>query len=158
MIAAANVAPNFLLRRSIHADDLKRIQEPAVIYEYDALDADDERYFVYTVAGWLDGVNVANMLGGATVGGDVITVVADSRASADMMAGMGLEDTINALHSEETQMIDALAAQARLQTVGAIDRMDLAIAKDADKSDQFEEDSAKIRILVGDDLILAAGH
>lgn len=158
MIAAANVVPNFTLRRSIHASDLKHLQEPAVIREHHGFDSDGESYFVYTVGGWLNGENIAGMLGGATIGGDVIVIHANDQATADAMAGMGLDDTINALHNEDGLILDALAAQARLKTIGAVDRLTMATKPNSEKSDQFVEDTDKLRVLVGDDLVLAAGH
>ncbi len=158
MIAAANVIPNFLLRRSIHASDLLRLQDPAVIREYSSFDENGEPYFAYTVAGFLDGENIAGMMGGATVGGDVIVISAPDQATADYMAGLGLEDTINALAREDEQVIDALAAKARLQSLNPIARLDLSMASDANRSEAFEADIAKIRPLVGDDIILASGH
>lgn len=158
MISAADVLPNFLLRRKITADDLKRLVDPVVIFEHHGLDDDGTPFYVYTVAGYLDGENIATMLGGATVGGDVIVINALDRASADYMACLGLEDTINALAVEDDRLIDALAAQARLKTVGALDRLELAMLPDSQKPDAFIEDSAKLRPLVGDDIVLATGH
>lgn len=155
-IQSANVAPDFSQRRQIHAQDLLRLQEPAVIFEHHGIDSDDAHYFVYTVAGWLDGENIATIQGGATIGGDVIVIHADKREDADLMAGLGLQDTINAIQHEDEAMLDALAAKARLDSVGAIDRMDMATRKD--KSDAYVEDINKIRPLIGDDIILAGGH
>lgn len=157
-IAAANVAPNFLLRRSLVANDLRHLQEPAVIFEHEGTDSDGAKFFVYTVAGWLDGVNVATIQGGCTVAGEVIVIAADNRADADAMAGLGLQDTIDALHGEEALYQEAHAAQARLATVSVIDRMTLASAKPADKSDAFVKDADKLRLLIGDDIVLAAGR
>jgi hypothetical protein len=154
-IAADNLAPAFHLRRSIHAQDLRRLQEPAVIFEGERTDSDGARFYMYTVAGWLDGENVATMQGGATVGGDVILIAADTRDSADLMAGMGLQDTIDALNREEEATLDALAAKARLESVNPIRRMDLATA--SEKNPEFVADSLAIRKLRGDDIVLAAG-
>jgi hypothetical protein len=154
-IAADNLAPAFHLRRSIHAQDLRRLQEPAVIFEGERMDSDGARFYMYTVAGWLDGENVATMQGGATVGGDVILIAADTRDSADLMAGMGLQDTIDALNREEEATLDALAAKARLESVNPIRRMDLATA--SEKNPEFVADSLAIRKLRGDDIVLAAG-
>lgn len=155
-ISAANVAPNFLLRRKIHAQDLRRLVDPAVIFEHHGIDDDGEHFYVYTVAGWLDGFNIATQQGGATIGGDVIVVNADSRENADLMAGLGLEDTINALNNEDAMILEAMVAKARLDTVGALDRMDLATRDD--KPDAFIEDMDKIALLRSDDIILAQGH
>lgn len=153
-IAAANVAPNFLLNPRIEADDLKRLMNPLVFFEHSGRDADGVPFFAYTVGGWLDGKQVSR----CTVGGDVILINADDKVTADYMAILGLEDTINAMHSEDTLIIDALAAQARLKTVGAVDRLTLATKPDSEKSDQFEQDIAKLNVLRGDDIILASGH
>jgi hypothetical protein len=153
-IAAANVVPSFHLRRSLVADDLRRLQEPAVIFEYENVDSDGVRFFAYTVAGWLDGLNVATVQGGCTVGGEVILITANTRADADAIAGCGLEDTINALHQEHSMYEKAQEAQARLASIGALERMRLAQAPASDKSDQFVQDADAIRPLVGDDILL----
>lgn len=154
MIAAANVAPNFLLNPRIEAGDLKRLTNPRVFPEHHGFDADGVPFYAYTVGGWLDGQPVSR----CTVGGDVILINADDQVTADYMAILGLEDTINAMNAEDTRVLDALAAQARLKTVGAIERLELATKPDSEKSDQFEEDIAKLNVLRGDDIILASGH
>jgi hypothetical protein len=154
-IAAANTVPAFHLRRSITAQDLRRLQEPAVIFEGERTDSDGATFFTYTVAGWLDGQNIATMQGGATVGGDVIVINADTRDNADLMAGMGLQDTIDALNREEEATLDALAAQARLASVSPIRRLDLATAETPNAD--FVADTAAIRRLRGDDILLSAG-
>lgn len=151
MIAAANVAPNFLHRRNLVAEDLRRLQEPCVLYEYDALDDDGVRHYVYTVGGYLDGQRLAD---GCTVGGEVMLIHADSREEADAIAVMGLSDSINALDSEEELYQEANAALARLSSISPLERMDQALKPDSDKSDQFAEDVAKVRPLIGDDVIL----
>lgn len=155
MIAAANCVPAFHTRRSIAADDLKRLQEPAVIFEGERTDSDGAVAFLYTVAGWLDGQNIASMQGGCTVGGEVIVIHARYRSEADMIAGLGLADTIDALNREEERHIDALVAQARLASVSPIRRVELATAKD--KNPDYVADSEAIRSLRGDDIVLAAG-
>lgn len=132
------------------------MQEPAVIFEHSDVDGDGARFFVYTVAGWLDGENVATIHGGVTIGGDVIVILADNREDADDMACMGLQDTIDALNNEDAMMIDAAAAQARLSTIGALDRLDLSIR--SDKNEDFVNDVDAIRPLIGDDIILTSGH
>jgi hypothetical protein len=155
MIAAANTAPAFHTRPSIAAQDLRRLQEPAVIFEGERRDDNGELAFLYTVAGWLDGQNIATMQGGCTVGGDVIVIHARTRDEADLIAGLGLQDTIDALNREEERHIDALAAQARLASVNPIRRLDLATAEQ--KNPEFVADQAAIRVLRGDDIVLAAG-
>lgn len=154
-IAADNIVPAFHLRRSITAQELRRLQEPVVIFECERQDSDGATHYLYTVAGWLDGENVATMQGGATVGGDVIVIHADSREQADAMAGIGLQDTIDALNREEEATLDALAAQARLDSVNPVRRLELATA--AEKNPEFVADSEAIRRLRGDDILLAAG-
>lgn len=158
MSAHHDPLPAFHLRRSIQAEDLLRLEEPAVIFEGTHTDSDGQVAYLYTVAGWLDGQNIATIQGGATLHGEVILIHADSRAEADAIAGYGLEDTINAMKAEKARHLDALAAQARLATVGKIDRMDLALKPLAERSDRFAEDMAKIRPLIGDDIVLAAGR
>lgn len=158
MIAAQNCVPDFAHRRNITAEDLKRLQEPAVIFEHEGRDSDGVAYYLYTVAGWLDGVNVATRQGGATVGGEVIVIHADSREDADLLAGMGLQDTIDALGSEDQRYLEALIARERLKSVGPVERLEQASKPDSDKSDAFVEDVEKLRPLVGDDIVLAAGR
>lgn len=156
-IAAANMAPNLLTRRSLVAEDLLRLQEPAVIFEWENRDTDGALYFVYTVAGWLNGHNVATIQGGATVGGQAIIVHADSREHADALAGLGLQDTIEGLRNEARHLKDAQAALARLQSVAPLERLDAAIKPASDKSDAFVNDVDAIRPLIGDDIVLSAG-
>ncbi len=155
VIAASNVLPEFGHRRKLTPEELRRLQEPAVIFEGEHIDDDGFRVFIYTVAGWLDGVNVATHEGGCTVGGDVILIEADSREMADDIAGRGLADTLSALDGEEQREADALEALARLETVNALRRHDLSTQ--AEKSPEFEADMAEIRPLVGDDIILTTG-
>ncbi len=107
MLAAADLAPDFTARRSLSLVDLVRLDEPAVIFEHFHVDSDGVHAYVYTVAGWLNGRNVADMRGGATVGGDVIVVHAKSRAEADAMAGEGLQTTIDAIRANGVQSVNA---------------------------------------------------
>lgn len=155
-ISAANIAPNFLLRRSITAQDLQRLQEPAVIFEHAGTDDDGEPYFVYTVAGWLNGQNIATEQGGCTVGGQVIIINARSREDADAMAADGLEITMNGMDEEDRQIDSAMAALGRLRTVGAVERIRQAAR--GDKNEQFVADADAIGKLRGDDVVLAAGR
>jgi hypothetical protein len=157
MIEAANVTVDLSGRRSLTLDELQRLQEPAVIFEYEGRDSDNVPHYVYTVAGWLDGRNVATMQGGCLVGGDAIVIHADTREHADFLAGDGLATTLSALDSENERYLEAEAALARLATVGAVDRVNLATKPDADKSDAFVSDVNLIRPLIGDDIILATG-
>jgi hypothetical protein len=156
-IAAANVAPDFSFRRKLLPDELKRLADPVVLFEHEGFDSDGVRFFAYTVAGWLDGENVATIQGGCTVGGDVIIIHADDRDTADAIACMGLQDTINMFEDEDAQLVEAAASLARLQSVGATDRVDLATAAPANRSDAFERDMQAIRKLRGDDILLSAG-
>lgn len=155
-ISAANVAPNFLLRRSITAQELQELQEPAVIFEHVGTDSDGDLYFVYTVAGWLHGVNIATEQGGCTVGGQVIIINARNREEADIMAADGLGITINGMDEEDRQIDQARAALSRLRTVGAVERIRQAARQD--KNEQFVADSSAIEKLRGDDVVLAAGR
>lgn len=158
MIAAANTAPTFHNRQRLVAEDLRRLNEPCVIFEHEGLDSDNARFFVYTVGGILDGKPIGGIEGGATIGGEVILIAADKREDADAMASLGLGDTINALDQEEALYIEAHAAQLRLSSVGALERLDQALKPPSDVSDAFVEDIAKVRPLVGDDVILTTGR
>lgn len=155
-ISASNVAPDFIARRQITAQDLRRLDEPAVIFEYHGIDSDEAHFYVYTIAGYLDGENIATIQGGATVGGDVIVIHADNRESADALACLGLEETINAMDAEEDKHLDALAAQARLASVSPMERLEQSMK--AEKNPDFVDDIDKVRTLVGDDIVLATGH
>lgn len=157
MIQAADTAPNFLLHQKIAADDLRRLQDPCVIFEHEWADSDGARCFAYTVGGWLDGRPLGDMRGGATVGGDVIIVHAYSRADADLLASDGLQSSISALDGEEAAYIEAHAALARLASVSPVQRIDLATASPANTSDQFVADSQAVRKLRGDDIVLTVG-
>lgn len=154
MIEAAATFPAFHLRQKLVADDLRRLQEPCVLFEHAWRDSDGAKCWAYTVAGWLDGHRLAD---GCTVAGEVIIVHARDRKEADYLASLGLQDTIDALNREEELYVEARAAQYRLASVGAADRISLATKPDADKSDAFVEDVDKIRPLIGDDLVLTVG-
>lgn len=154
MIEAAATFPAFHLRQKLVADDLRRLQEPCVLFEHAWRDSDGAKCWAYTVAGWLDGHRLAD---GCTVAGEVIIVHARDRKEADYLAGLGLQDTIDALNREEELYVEARAAQYRLASVGAADRISLATKPDADKSDAFVEDVDKIRPLIGDDIVLTVG-
>ena len=157
MLQAHTTRPSFGGRQSIAADDLRQISDPCVIFEADWLDDNGERVYAYTVGGWLNGQPLGGLGGGVTVGGEVMLVHGRTRGDADALASMGLQDTIDALNAEQGAYIDAQAALARLATVGAIDRMDMATANPADTSEQFVHDTQAIRRLRGDDIVLTTG-
>jgi hypothetical protein len=154
MLAAANVMPDFTRRQQLVAEDLRRLSDPCVIFEHSWLDADGVKCWAYSVGGYLDGARLGD---GCTVAGEVMVVHADSRPEADYLAGVGLQDTINALNREDELYVEAHAARARLETVGALERIALATKSDADKSDAFVNDQAAIRPLIGDDIVLTVG-
>ena len=154
MISAAETFPAFHHRQSLVADDLRRLQEPCVLFEHAWRDSDGVKCWAYTVGGWLDGHRLTD---GCTVAGEVMVVHANSRPEADYLAALGLQDTIEALHNEESMYVEAKAAQYRLASLGKLERMELATKPDADKSEAFVEDVNKIRPLVGDDVVLTVG-
>lgn len=157
MTAASNLVPSFAFRRALTPEELVRLDEPVAIYEGEHVDTDGETAYVYTVAGWLGGHNVATEQGGCTVGGEAMIVHGISRAHADVLVGYGLQDTIEALKREQDRFLDAQAALARLQTIGRLELVDQAMKPAADKSDAFVNDIDKVRPLVGDDIVLATG-
>lgn len=152
MYSAANMVPDFTFRRSIELADLKRLVEPAIIFEGVHTDSDGVDAYIYTVAGWLEGQNIATVEGGCTVGGQAVLIHADDRASADYLAGLGLQETIAAALDADAQYIEGQAALARLASIGAVRRLDLATAKPSDTSDEFVRDSVAIQSLIGDGL------
>lgn len=157
MHEAANLVPDFTGRPTIAANELRHISDPVVVFEAMWLDADSERCWAYTVGGWLDGKPLGDMRGGVCVGGEVIIVHADTRGDADALASLGLQDTIDGLHTEEGRYQEAQAALARLGSVGPVRRIELATAAPADMSDAFVADSQAIRPLRGDDIVLSTG-
>lgn len=154
-IAAANVSPTFLHRQRLVAEDLRNLEDPCVIFEHKGIDSDGEVHYLYTIGGRLNGRPLPE---GCTVAGEVILIHASSRDEADAIAVLGLHDTILALDAEEGMYQDANAALARLRSVGAVERIDQATKPDSDKSDAFVDDVNKVRPLIGDDVILAAGR
>lgn len=153
-LAAANVVPTFHLRRKLVADDLLRLDEPAVLFEHHGHDSDGVPFYVYSVAGILDGERLED---GCTIGGEVVLINADTREEADAIACMGLQDTIDALSREQDQLLDAAAALGRLGQVGHLGRMEAAMKPTSDMSDAFVRDQAAIRPLIGDDIVLTTG-
>lgn len=156
-IEAANVRPDLSGRDNIPADELRHVSEPCAVFEGDFLDENGDHVWIYTVGGWLRGRPLGGIRGGVLVGGDAIALVAQDRMTADAMASLGLQDTIEALDSEEHAYQEANAALARLSQVNAVRRMELATAKPSDLSDAFVADVGQIRILRGDDIALSAG-
>lgn len=154
MIAAANVLPDFSHRQRLVADDLRRLEEPCVLFEHRGTDSDGVDFYVYSVAGRLDGQRLTD---GCTVGGEVIVIHAESRQEADAIASLGLMDTISALDSEAEMYQEAHAAMARLSAIGARERLEQTLKPASDKSDAFVEDISKVRPLAGDDLVLTVG-
>jgi hypothetical protein len=155
-ISAANVVPNFLLRGSITAEELRQLQEPVALFEYEGRDSDGRPFFVYTVAGWLNGQNIATAQGGCTVGGQVIVIPMETREEADQMVADGLATTLNALDKDEEDTRDAVKSLERLRSVGEQERFDQAIRPD--KNEDFMNDAEAIQKLRGDDIILTAGR
>lgn len=153
--AAANIAPDFSHRPRLVADDLRRLEDPCVLFEAKCQDSDGVDFYLYTVGGWLDGKRLPD---GATIGGEVMLIHARDRAEADALASMGLMDTISLLNTEEHMYQEAHAAMARLSAIGAKARLDQTLKPAADKSDAFVEDMAKVRPLGGDDVILTVGQ
>src|SRR6266852_5127516 len=81
------------------------MDDPCVIFEGQFFDSDKEPYYLYTVAGRLDGVEVAPNDGfsilGCTIAGDAIIISGThSRNEADEMAVHGLDTTISAYRDE----------------------------------------------------------
>lgn len=91
------------------------------------------------------------------VGGEAMFVAGRDREAADAMAALGLQESIEALHAEERDFQEAHAALARLGQVSAVRRIELASAPAAELSDAFVEDTAAIRKLRGDDIVLSGG-
>lgn len=85
--------------------DLIRADSVAVICEGEFRDSDGQRFYVYTVAGELDGNRLEwidhnrKVLMGATVGGDAMIIHAKDRKEADWIAGNGLQESIDAMRA-----------------------------------------------------------
>lgn len=154
----ATIVPSFANRASIDVQDLPRVTDLCVVFEFEGTDEEGRAYFVYTVGGWLDGRPLGNHLGGVNVGQQQIFIHnATSRAHADFLAYDGLELSANAQAQADREHQRSLEAQARLASIGALERMRLAQAGPADKSDAFVNDADAIRPLVGDDILLTVG-
>jgi hypothetical protein len=97
----ASLARSLSQRSDISVEDLLRLDEPAVLFEMQFDDADGEKTWAYTVAGWLDGRNIATADGGCLIGGQCILVSAKTRPEADEIASAGLADTIRLIAAEE---------------------------------------------------------
>ena len=112
--------PDFSSRRELSLDELARLDEPACIYEDFYVDSDGVHAYIYTVAGWLDGQNVAvdqrgEFVGGCTVAGDVILIHAADRQAADAMAALGLEDTISMWRNNAIKQGSELSIEAAIR-------------------------------------------
>jgi hypothetical protein len=117
MFPASQITPDFGSRRALSLNELAQLDDPAVIFEHFHVDTDGAHAYVYTVAGWIDGQNVARVDGlsaeGCTVGGDVIVIHADDRQQADQIATQGLQDTIDAARGGERSAIATHAERLR---------------------------------------------
>lgn len=154
MIPTANIVPNFAYRRSITAQELRSVDDVCVILEHHGYDSDGADYYLFTVGGVLDGQRFPE---GVLVGGETMLVHADSPEAAKQLACDGLMTTLQALDSEAAQHNRAVEAQARLASVGALERIAQATKAPADRSDTFVEDAHAVRPLIGDDIILSGG-
>lgn len=154
-IAADSMVPTFHHRRALVTDDLRRLEEPCVLFEYEGRDSDGAKFYVYTVAGMLDGMRLPD---GCTVRGEVIVIREDRREAADAMASLGLMDTIDALNAEADRYLEAQAALARIKSAGDKARLEQSLKPLAERSDAFIEDIGKIRPLAGDDLVMTVGQ
>ena len=151
----ATIVPSFANRRSINAQDLPRISDLCAVFEFEGLDEEGKRYYVYTVGGMLDGKMLGNQLGGVNVGQQQIFIHnAISREHANFLAWEGLQTSTNAQAQADREHDAQLQAQARLASIGALERMRLA--QSPEKNEQFVKDADAIRPLIGDDILLAA--
>ncbi len=140
--ATVDHVPSFSQRRELSLDELAQLDEPAVIFEYHLPRIDAPTQWVYTVAGWLHGVNVATQEGGCTVGGDAIAVFADTREQADELACAGLDTTISAINADAAVKAKGALAAARLSAVGGMERVNQALRGD---NHDFKRDVALLR-------------
>lgn len=140
--ATADHVPDLSQRRELSLEELAQIDEPAVIFEYSQLRDDAPTQWVYTVAGWLHGRNVATEMGGCTVGGDAIAVFAETRDQADELACSGLDTTISAIKDQARVEAQGAMAAARLSAVGGMERLNQALRGD---NHAFKQDLALLR-------------
>lgn len=140
--ATQEAAPDLSQRRELSLAELCKLDDPAVIFEYQVARTDAPTQWVYTVAGWLDGVNVATQQGGCTVGGDSIAVFAETREQADELACAGLDSTISAINAEVAQQAQGAMAAARLSAVGGMERLNQALRGD---NPEFKRDMALLQ-------------
>lgn len=140
--ATADIVPDLRQRRELSLDELARLDEPAVIFEYSIPRDDAPTQWVYTVAGWLGGVNVATRQGGCTVGGDSIAVFAETREAADAEACGGLDRTISLIKEEARIQAQGALARARMSAVGGMERLDQILRGD---NPEFKRDVELLR-------------
>lgn len=98
---------NFECHPDLSLDDLISLTDVAVVCEAERKDADGERFFVYTVAGRLNGQpcvamdHMRKVVHGCLVEGDAIVVHGKTKAEADWIAMNGLLDTIAMLAAKK---------------------------------------------------------
>ena len=111
---------------SISWDDLARLDEPSVILEGWHRDSDGVRAYFFTVAGYLDGRQIAvphharRAVLGCKVNGDAMIVHAESAAAAKAMAADGLFDTIEFVRAEQAQRAAEEAEQRRREAADPV--------------------------------------
>jgi hypothetical protein len=97
--------PDFGSRRSISLEELARMDEPTPIFEHFHVDTDGAHAYVFTVAGKLDGREVAQVdhglrqVYGCTIGGDVIVIHAPDKEAAGEIAANGLQETVELIRA-----------------------------------------------------------
>lgn len=100
---------NFECHPDLSLTDLIRITDLDVICEAERKDADGAKFYIYTVAGRLDGQpcvavdHINKCVHGCLVEGDAIIVHGKTRAEADWIALNGVRDTIDMLKFELEQ-------------------------------------------------------
>lgn len=139
---ALTAPPDLTERRQIDLKDLTRLDEPVVIFEGNRQREGEPICWIYTIAGWLDGMNVATKEGGCTVGGDAIAVFAETRAEADFLAVSGMDSTIDLVRQQAAREVAALHSAARLAAAGPLGRLNLAMSGD---NPEFHKDVALLR-------------
>jgi hypothetical protein len=150
MLTAAEVAPSFHMRQRLVAEDLPRLDEPCVIFEHHGRDSDGASFFVYTIGGYLDGRPLLTAAPWAVTSSSSTPTVARTRTPWPRSACRTRSTPCAARTTGSRTPPRRWAGWDR----SPIARMEAATKPASDISDDFVRDSALIRPLIGDDIVL----
>lgn len=149
-----NLLLNFDYCLCIVVEDLCYLDDLCVLFEYKGMDFDGVEFYVYMVGGVLNGICLFD---GVMVGGEVMIVYVDSCEEVDVIVLFGFMDIISVFDEENVFYFDVQVVLVRLQSVSVKEWFDQVLKLDVEKFSVFIVDIEKVRLFVGDDVLLIVG-